>query len=109
QTRRVACTEPGDTVDVEFRECAAELRTFAENRQPAQTGLESFEADLFEQPAIVGHWRAPFIVVIPQIERILAGPPAARDTIGVANETGGQAHERWIEQVMPAALILRNP
>ena len=96
QARDVACTKPGHTVDVEIRERLAKMRTFAENRQPAQSGLESFEADLLEQPAVVGHGRPPFLVVIAEVEEIVAGPPAARDPIGVANETSSKAHDAII-------------
>ena len=87
QSPYVAGVEPRDAVDIEIREGVSEVRTFAENRQPAQPGLESFEADLFEQPPVLGDGNAPFIIVITQISVILTWPPAACDAISV-NESG---------------------
>src|SRR5687767_5137602 len=92
QSPYVAGVEPRDAVDIEIREGVSEVRTFAENRQPAQTGLESFEADLFEQPPVLGDGNAPFIIVITPINLILTWPPAACDAIGVMNQAGGRRH-----------------
>src|SRR5688572_5525705 len=97
QARDVARAESRHTIDVEVRERLAEVRTLAENRQPTEAGLESLETDLFKQPAVVRHRRAPFPVVIAQVERILARPPAARDAVGVANQTIRGFHCRTIE------------
>jgi hypothetical protein len=48
---------------------AAECVTLAEDREPAQAGLEAFEAQLLEQPVIVGDGHAPLVVVIGAILR----------------------------------------
>jgi hypothetical protein len=62
----------------------------SQDREPAQSSLKSFEADLFEQAAVVGDWAPPFLVVIAEIERIAPCPPAARKTVGMTNETVGR-------------------
>lgn len=43
--------QPGDRLDVERLEGLAEVRSLAEDREPAQTRLETFEADLLKQTA----------------------------------------------------------
>ena len=42
----------------------AEILALAEDREPGQAGLEALEADLLEQPEVVGDRPAPFAVVI---------------------------------------------
>ena len=57
---------------------AAEILALPQDRQPGQAGLEAFEADLLEQPTVVGDRPAPFAVVIGGIVRRAAVPEAAR-------------------------------
>ena len=54
----------------------AERLALAEDREPAQAGLEALEADLLEQAPIVADREAPFAIVIVDVERVAAGPPA---------------------------------
>jgi hypothetical protein len=42
--------EARDALEVEVRERAPEVLALAQDRQPAQPGLETLEADLLEQP-----------------------------------------------------------
>src|SRR6185295_14347318 len=90
ETRHVARPEPGDAIDVEPGKRLAERGALAENRQPAQAGLKAFEADLLEEAAIVGDRRPPFLVVIGHVERVVARPPAAGETVGMMHEACGE-------------------
>src|SRR6185503_15069756 len=91
----IARAESRDAIDVEFRERRAEVRSLPEDRQPAQAGLESLEADLLEQSPIVGHRPAPLLIVIRDVERITGRPPATGETVGMVNETRQEAHGYW--------------
>src|SRR6185503_12461286 len=77
QSRDVARREAGDAIDVEVHERAPEVLALPEDRQPAQTGLEAFEADLLEQTAVVFDRLPPLAIVILDVERIGPAPPAA--------------------------------
>ncbi|ESX04844.1 hypothetical protein X769_13120 [Mesorhizobium sp. LSJC268A00] len=80
--------EGSDLVEVETGEGLAEILALAQNGQPGQAGLKAFEADLFEQPAVVGDRPAPFMVVVVQIVRQIAVPEAARDPVGAGKQSG---------------------
>jgi len=77
ECRHVARREPRDAIDVEVHECAPEVLALPEDRQPAQTGLEAFEADLLEQTSVVFDRLSPLAIVILDVERIAPTPPAA--------------------------------
>src|SRR5687768_13620169 len=72
------------------------------NRQPAESRLETFEADFLEEAPVVADRTAPFLVVIALIQRIVAGPPAAGGAVGVANETGRE-HAFRLQRMRPCA------
>ena len=55
----------------------------------AQAALETFEADLLEQPAVVRDRVAPFVVVVVDIDRIGCAPETALEAI-FAFECGGR-------------------
>ena len=80
--------EGGDLVEIEAGEGLAKILALAQDGQPGQAGLKTFEADLFEQPAVVGDRPAPFMVVVVQIVRQIAVPEAARDTVGAGEQAG---------------------
>ena len=75
-------TELGDGVDVELGERTPEVLTLAQDRQPRQTGLEALEAQLLEQPGVVGDAAAPLVVVVVDVQRVVAAPPAPRHAVG---------------------------
>ncbi len=77
QASDVARREARDAVGIEVVERAAEGVTLPEDRQPAQAGLETLEAHLFEEAPVVRDRPSPLLVVIPHIERIRSTPPAA--------------------------------
>jgi|SRR6188472_4253641 hypothetical protein len=79
QLRHIACGEPRDAIDVEVRECVAEVLALPEDRQPAQAGLEAFEADLLEETSIISDRLPPLTIVILDVERICPAPPTAAD------------------------------
>jgi hypothetical protein len=73
--------EPSHGVDVEGLEGAPEVLAFAEDGEPAQSRLETFEAELLEQAIVVGDRAAPFEVVVRPVQRIACAPPAASDAV----------------------------
>src|SRR5690606_22748812 len=73
----VACGEPRDAVEIEVVEGGAEVLALGEDRAPAEARLKSLEAELLEQATVVAHGVAPFVVVIGDVLRRGAAPPAA--------------------------------
>ena len=91
----VARTEPGHGVEVEAAKRAPERVALAEDDEPAQPGLESFEADLLEEPAPVTDGQSPFAVVVAAVERIAVAPEAADDAVVAAHDASREpAHGR---------------
>jgi len=91
----VARTEPGHGVEVEAAKRAAERVALAEDDEPAQAGLESFQADLLEEPPPVTHGHSPFAVVVAAVERIAVAPEAADDPVIAAHDASREpGHER---------------
>jgi hypothetical protein len=82
QPRDIACRVSTDTIDIEVRERAAEVLALPEDRQPAQAGLESFEADLLEETSVIFDRLAPLAIVVVDVERIGSAPPAAEWCLG---------------------------
>src|SRR4051794_16354790 len=78
QTFHVARVETRELVELEITEGGAEVVALGEDGPPAQARLEPFEAQLFEQPTIVGYREAPLRVVIRREFRRGAAPEAAR-------------------------------
>ena len=72
-----------DLFRIEAVEGGAEGVALAQDGDPGQAGLEAVEDQLFEQRAVVPFGHAPFLVVIGDIERILARPGAAAAPVGV--------------------------
>src|SRR5579864_4348173 len=60
----------------------AEVLTLAKDRDPTQSRLESLEAELLEDPAIVRDRTTPLTIVVVLVQRIAYAPPAARAPIG---------------------------
>jgi len=79
QLRDIARREPRNGIDLEVRECAAEVLALPEDREPTQPRLEAFEADLLEEAPIVFDRLPPLTIVILDVERIRPAPPAAVD------------------------------
>ena len=67
---------------VEAEERVAKRVPLAQDREPAQSRLEPFEADLLEQAPVVGDREAPLAIVIRDVERVVAAPGAARGATG---------------------------
>src|SRR5579862_5141009 len=63
-----------DLCRLEAVEGAAKILPFAQNRDPGQARLEAVEDQLFIERPRVEFRHAPFLVVIGDIKRILAGP-----------------------------------
>jgi hypothetical protein len=95
QAIHVPRTEPGHGVEVEAAKRAAEGLALAEDDEPAQAGLESFEADLLEEPAPVTDGHSPFAVVVAAVERITVAPEAADDAVVAEHDASREpAHDR---------------
>src|SRR5829696_1542890 len=77
QTAHVARAELRDQGGIEILEGLPEVLALAEDGDPAEPGLKSFEANLLEQPAIVGDRPPPLVIVIPDVQLVFARPPAA--------------------------------
>ena len=77
-----------DLVDIEAGERLAEILALAQYGQPGQARLEPFEADLLEQPLVVGDRPTPFVVVVVQVVRQIAVPEAAHHTVGAGEQAG---------------------
>ncbi len=77
QAGDVVRIERGDPLGIEAGEAVPERLALVQDRQPAQAGLEALEAQLFEQPRVVGDRKAPFRVVIAPVERCRPAPGAA--------------------------------
>src|SRR4051794_27913325 len=76
--RAVAC----DGLGIEAVEGSAEVLAFAQNGDPGKSGLKAVEHELFEERAVVVFRHAPLVVVIREVERVLAYPAAARKSVG---------------------------
>ena len=66
-----------DPLDVEPVKRLTEMLTLPQDRQPAQTRLKSLEADLLEQSRVIADRPPPFAIVVLDVERIGAAPPAS--------------------------------
>ena len=86
----IAAAEPGDARNVEPGERPPERLALSQDGQPAQARLKSFQADLFEQAAVVDDGPSPFFVVVLEIQRIGSGPPAPDNTVVMGNEIAGR-------------------
>ncbi len=71
---------------VESMEGFAKRVPLAQDRDPREARLESLEADLLEEPSIVGDRKSPFVVVVGDVQRIVAAPCAP------ARRRGGSWH-----------------
>src|SRR5580704_1291447 len=81
QALDVALAEAGDAPEVEAGEGRPERVALAQDRQPRQARLKALEAQLLEQPHVVGNREAPLCVVIGEVLGSRARPPAARDRV----------------------------
>jgi hypothetical protein len=69
-------------LDLEPGKGAAEIVALPQYRDPGQARLEALEAELLEQVAVVRRRAAPFGVVVGLVQRVAAGPGAARQRAG---------------------------
>jgi len=72
----VPLVEGGDPVGVEPLERRTEALALAQDRQPAQTRLEAFEAEPLVEAALVAHGASPLLVVVGEVERVGRLPAA---------------------------------
>src|SRR5690242_3051942 len=72
--------------EIEAGEGFAKIFAFAQDGQPRESRLESFEADLLEQADIIDDRAAPFAVMIDAIVFRAAAPEAARLAVVAADD-----------------------
>lgn len=72
----VLLTESRNNVHVEIRKCIAKAFSLAQNREPRQSSLKTFETNFFKQPCVVSDRPAPLCVVVFDVLSIIPGPPA---------------------------------
>ena len=93
----IGIIELGHLIEIEVREGSAEVFALAENGEPGEASLKSFETDFLEEPEVIGDSPAPFFVVIADVFGVVSAPPAAGFVIGSSNETIGRSfHGRAI-------------
>ena len=83
------------------------VQTYGRGKCPP--GLESFEADLLEEPAPIADGQSPFAVVVAAVERIAVAPEAADDAVVAAHDASrkpahGRRLTRWPDEVRPIAV-----
>src|SRR5690606_39814589 len=79
-------------VHVELPEGGAEGLALAQDGGPRQPRLETFQAEPFEQPALVAHRHAPFGVVVVAQKRVVRGPGRPRQTVRADDDAGVRRH-----------------
>src|SRR5579859_1098760 len=77
EARDIGVAEARHRVGMEPGERRPERVALGKNGPPREPGCEGLQRELLEQPALVKHGKAPFLVVVALKERV-AVPPAAR-------------------------------
>jgi hypothetical protein len=90
----IARAEASDSSGLESRECAPEVLALTQNRDPRQSRLESFEAQLLVEASVVNDRTAPLDVVVVHVLGRGTGPRAAANTIGTAHHVAHELHLR---------------
>ena len=85
QAKDAALVPARDSLEVEIDEGLSEILALAQNRQPTETRLESFQAEFLEKTLVVIDGKAPFIVMIG----LIVGGSAAPAT---TTERSGRSH-----------------
>ena len=83
ETRNVCIVECGDTLHVKASKGPPEVLPLAQNREPTQPSLKTFEANLFKQPCVVVHGATPLVIVVGDVQRVVTTPPAPTFAVGV--------------------------
>ena len=86
QTVDVVLVERRDRDRIETGERRSEVLTLAEDRQPRQARLEPFEAELLEQPVVVGDAETPLGVVVRDVLGRRRAPPAPQLAVVTLDE-----------------------
>ncbi len=80
QPRDAARVEPRHLLDVEAGEGPPVARAPLEDRQPREPRLGALEHEMLEEVPVVARRHAPLLVVVGEVERVLADPVA---TLGI--------------------------
>ena len=85
---------------------APERLALAQDRQPREAGLKPLEAQLLEQPHVIGDGKAPLAVVVGAVLGSRAGPPAAGDAVRARNQPVlAHARPRLSTRLLPASSL----
>jgi hypothetical protein len=76
QALNVAVAEGGDPVGIEPFERGAKALALAQDRQPAEPGLETLETQSLVEPALIADGATPLLVVVGDVERVGRRPAA---------------------------------
>ena len=79
----VVLVELGDALDREAGERLPKALALAEDRQPREPGLESLQREELEERVVAPLLATPLLVVVGAIERVVAAPAAASDSVRV--------------------------
>jgi hypothetical protein len=82
--------KPADGVRVETGEDLAEPVPLLQDRQPRESGLESFEAHPLEQPGLFVDGHAPFSVVVVKQGRITVRPRGPCQPVLADHDSAGR-------------------
>src|SRR5262249_4681067 len=94
EPRHVAGAEARHLGEIEAGEGLAKGLALAEDGEPAQARLKTFQAQLLEEADVILHRTAPLLVVLGLVVLGLAGPPAADAAVGAADQAGREPDRR---------------
>lgn len=81
QAGNTPLVETRDLLDLKLSERLPEVFALPEDRQPAQSCLESLETNLLKKSSIIPSSPAPFLVMVALIERIRSRPKTTSNAI----------------------------
>ena len=88
ESLHIGFIESRNDVWIESSKTESEILAFAQDREPAQPGLEPLETDLLEKPVVITLGESPLSVVIPLVLLVTLTPPTPVQPI----ESGHDLH-----------------
>ena len=110
QPLHVVLVERRHLLEIEVSEGGPEVLPLAQDRQPRQPRLKAFEADLFEQPEVIGHRPPPLLVMVAAIVVEPSMPEAPRTAV-FADDDARLLHCRplLMRRVLDSVLVNHVP
>ena len=94
QPLNIGVVELSDSFVFEPGKGTTKMLPLAQDGQPAQTRLKTLEADLLEESDVVVNWHTPFVVVIRDVQWVVAAPPTASLAIGMVTQPAVERRRR---------------